>query len=233
MIRPALLLLAPALIVVCAPASAAEKRVSVGSFDRVRVSGAFEVTHAPGSPGARIVGDARVIERVDVQVNGTTLTVRYNRQGWDEQPAAVATAPVRVVLGSPSLQSAAVFAGGRLTATRLKGVRVDLSISGAGSIAVADAVADQVNATVIGTGTLTLAGRAARARYVVNGAGRIDAGKLEAGDVSVLMEGPGEIAATARYNASVTNSGLGAVSIAGPAKCTVSARAGGPVACGR
>jgi hypothetical protein len=98
---------------------------------------------------------------------------------------------------------------------------------------VADAVADQVNATVIGTGTVTLAGRAARARYVMNGAGRIDAGELNAGTVSVLLDGPGEIKAQARYDANVTNTGLGAVSIAGSPKCTVRARAGGPVACGR
>ena len=225
MIRPALLL---ALFAV--PATAAEKRVAVGSFDRVRVNGPFEVTYVTGSPNARVSGDERVIERVELRVDGTTLTIR-NRQGGDERAVPALTEPATVTLSSPSLTSASVFAGGRLSATRIKGTRVDLAVSGAGVIAVADAVADQVNATVIGTGTVTLAGRAAKARYVMNGAGRIDARKLDAGDVLVLLDGPGEIAAAARYDAQVTNTGLGAVSIAGAPKCNVRARAGGPVAC--
>ncbi|WP_375401810.1 GIN domain-containing protein [uncultured Sphingomonas sp.] len=229
MIRAAVLLLT----LFAVPAAAAEKRFAVGSFDRVRVNGPFEVTYATGSPNARVSGDARVIDRVDVRVDGTTLTIRGNRQGGDERPVAVRSEPVIVTLSSPSLASASVFAGGRLSATRVRGTRVDLTISGAGVIAVADATADLVNATVIGTGTVTLAGRAAKARYVMNGAGRIDAGKLEAGDVSVLLDGPGEIAAMARYDAQVTNTGLGSVSISGTPKCTVRARAGGPVACGR
>ncbi|WP_375427570.1 GIN domain-containing protein [uncultured Sphingomonas sp.] len=229
MIRAAPLLLA----FIAVPATAAEKRFAVGSFDRVRVNGPFEVTYAIGSPNARVSGDARAIERVEVRVDGTTLTIRTNRQGGDERPVAARSEPVRVTLSSPSLASASVFAGGRLSATRVRGARVDLSIGGAGIIAVADAVADQVNATVIGTGTVTLAGRAAKARYVMNGAGRIDAGKLDAGDVSVLLDGPGEVAAAARYDAQITNTGLGTVSIAGTPKCNVRARAGGPVACGR
>ena len=228
MLRLALLPLA----LLAAPATAAEKRVAVGSFDRVRVNGPFEVTYATGSPNARLSGDPRAIERVDLRVDGTTLTVRYRSRGGEERFAAP-SGPVRVTLSSPSLASAAVFAGGRLSATRVKGDRIDLSISGAGQVAVADATAEQVNVTVIGTGEVTLAGRAARARYVMNGAGRIDAGKLEAGTVSVLLDGPGEIQAAARYDAIVTNTGLGAVSILGTPKCSVRARAGGPVACGR
>ncbi|MEG8053321.1 hypothetical protein QP185_08780 [Sphingomonas aerolata] len=41
----------------------------------------------------------------------------------------------------------------------MKGMRLDLAVSGAGSLAVNDAQADQLNATVIGTGRMTLAGR--------------------------------------------------------------------------
>ena len=51
--------------------------------------------------------------------------------------------------------------------------------------------------------------------------------------VAVLLDGPGETKAAARYTAHITNLGLGAVAVAGSPKCTVVARAGGPVACGR
>lgn len=227
--RAALLSLA----LLAAPAAAAEKRVPVGGFDRVRVQGAFDVTYATGSPRASVTGDPDAVERVELRVEGTTLTVRRASRVQGERGGGASASPVRVTLFSPSLASAAVFAGGRFSATRIKGARVDLSVSGAGMIAAADLAADQVSVLVVGAGAVTLAGRAARARLVANGAGRIDAGGLLAGDVTVLLDGPGEVRAAARYSAAVTNTGLGVVSITGTPKCTVRARAGGPVSCGR
>ena len=229
MIRPALALLA----LLSVPALAAERRVSVGSFDRVRVTGPFEVTHRLGSPGASVSGDARALERVEIRVDGTTLTIRAAGGAWGERPELGADGPVTIALSSPALAAASVFAGGRLSAARMRGPRVDLSVSGSGALSVADVQADQVAATLVGTGTVTLAGRAARARLVGNGSGKIDAGGLDAGELTVLLDGPGEALASARHVARVTNTGLGNVAVAGNATCVVTARAGGVVKCGR
>lgn len=230
MIRRAL----PFLLVLAAspPVQAAERRVALGGFDRVRVNGPFEVTFEPGSPGARVSGDPRVIERVQVRVDGATLTVRMDGRDWGERPVSGAEAPVVVSLASPSLQAASVSAGGRFRASRMKGTRVDLAVTGAGTIAVAEVAADQLSATLIGTGAMTLAGRAAKVRLSTNGPGRIDAARLQADELSVALDGPGETLAAARYAATVNNIGLGAVTVAGRPKCTITARAGGPVRCG-
>ena len=77
-----------------------------------------------------------------------------------------------------------------------------------------------------------LAGRAGVARFVINGAGKIDADKLDAGDLTVRLDGPGGASARARYTASITNKGLGQVTVAGSPKCTVRGSRGGPVTCG-
>lgn len=225
------LLLALALLVP-ASARADDRRISIGSFDRVRVDGPFDVKLATGaSPGGTISGDARAIDTVDVRVDGTTLVVRKGLSGWGEQKAS--SAPMVVSLSTPDLVSAVVVGGGRLSIGRMKGMRIDLSVSGAGTIALAAADTDQLNALVIGTGRITLAGRAARARLVTNGTSAIDASGLETGDLVVRLDGMGEIKAQARYTADVTNTGLGEVTIAGPAKCIVKAAAGGPVTCGQ
>ncbi|MEG8021032.1 GIN domain-containing protein [Sphingomonas aerolata] len=123
--------------------------------------------------------------------------------------------------------------GGRLTIDRMKGLRLDLAVSGAGSLAVNDAQADQLNATVIGTGRMTLAGRSARARLTVSGPGLIDATALAVDDLVVMQDGVGETRASARRTAQVTNGGAGSVTVAGTAACTVRAAATGPVICGR
>lgn len=228
MVRPFLLfaLLAPTL------AHAAERRHPVTSFDRVRISGPFDVTYAPGSPGARVSGDSRIIERVEVRVDGSTLTLRMGPAGWGERREAGPSAPIKVTLSSPTLTSASVLGGGRLSLGRVKGARLDLAIGGSGEIAAADAQVDQLSALLAGAGAMTLSGRAGKARLTIDGSGRIDATGMQADDLTVLVNGSGETRAAARYSANLTNAGLGTITVTGAPKCTVKAPAGGVVRCG-
>ncbi|RZM36826.1 MAG: DUF2807 domain-containing protein [Sphingomonas sp.] len=228
LLAPLLLLSSP----VFAQGSATSRTVSIGSFDRVRVEGPFEVRVTIGSPHATITGPHGA-DDATVRVDGTTLSVRKGTGGWGEQPRGRGAGPIVVTLSTPGLTSASVAAGGRLTIARMRGMRVDVTVSGNGSLALAAADTDQLNATLIGTGQMTLAGRAARARLVTSGPGAIDASALIVDDLTVNLDGVGETTAAARYTAQVTNSGLGTVTITGNAKCRVDAAAGGPVVCGK
>ena len=223
--------LLPALLFVPAAAPAANRTVSVGSFERIRVDGPFEVHVQTGrSPGATISGDRRAADDVQVRTTGATLVVSKGTGGWGEQTGA--SGSVVVTLTTPSLTSAVVQAGGRVTISAMKAMRVDVSVSGAGSLALAAADTDQLNATVVGTGQMTIGGRAARARLTTSGPGAIDASALDVRDLVVTLDGVGETKAKARYSAQVTNTGLGTVTVAGGAKCAIKAPAGGPVRCG-
>ncbi len=229
LLAPLLLLSSP----IFAQAPVAGRTVSVGSFDRIRVEGPFEVRVTIGSPCATIAG-SRDDDGVTVRVDGTTLSVRKGAGGWGEQPRGGGTSgPIVVTLSTPGLTSASVAAGGRLTIAKMRGMRVDVTVSGNGSLALAAADTDQLNATVIGTGQMMLAGRAARARLVTSGPGAIDASGLAVNDLTVHLDGVGETKAAARYTAQVTNAGLGSVTVTGPAKCRVDSAAGGPVVCGK
>ena len=228
MIR-ALLLLA----VIASPAAAAERRVAIGSFDRVRVDGPFAVHIDAGrSPGGTIAGDAGAIENVELHVDGSTLVIQRGTGGWAERPRAASTTPIVVTLGTVTLTAALVIAGGQLSITAMHGDRIDLSVTGTGTIVVGDAKAESLNATVIGAGSVTVAGRVGQARLVTNGSGTIDAHALDAGDLLLRLDGPGITRASARYTAAVDNVGLGQVTVTGSPRCTVRAAAGGPVACG-
>lgn len=230
MIRPAFALL---LFALATPVSAAERKIGLGSFDRLRVEGPFDVRVATGrSPGGAISGERDAIDAIDVRLDGTTLVVRSGAGDWGERPRGDVDAPAVITLTTPSLMSAAVFGGARVTIGRMKAPRVDLSVSGTGGLALTAADADQLNATLIGSGAMSIGGRAARARLVTNGPGTIDAVALEAGELFVRLDGLGATRARARYTAQVTNTGLGTVVIDGNARCTVKALAGGPVTCG-
>jgi hypothetical protein len=221
-----------ALLLVPAAAPAANRIVSVGSFERIRVEGAFEVRVQTGrSPGATISGDGHATDDVQIRTNGTMLVVSKGTGGWGEQ--ARANGPVVVTLTTPTLTSAVVLAGGKVAISAMKAMRVDVSVSGGGSLSLAAADTDQLTATVIGTGQMTLGGRAARARLATSGPGVIDASALDVRDLIVTLDGVGETKAKARYTAQVTNTGLGTVMVAGGAKCEIKAAAGGPVSCGR
>lgn len=225
------LLLASALLSSGTPALAAERSVGVGTFDRVRVDGAFDVRIATGKPPrATLSGDSRALEFVDLRVDGTTLTLR--RRSDDVATSRIAASPVIVTLSAQTLQSASILGGGRLAITGMRTTRADLSVAGTGTISVEELEAQQANASVVGGGAITLAGRALHARLSTNGPGSIDASGLAADDLVVRLDGPGETLAQARYVANVSTTGLGRVVVTGNAKCTVRAPAGGAVTCG-
>lgn len=218
--------------VAASPAVAAERNYSISSFERIRVEGPFDVRLATGRPSSgTAVADARTLDLLDLRVEGTTLVVRLNGNGWGESPKSARVAPV-ITLTTPSLRSILANAGGKLSVTGMKGQRVDMAVNGNGAIAVTGAEADQLNATIIGSGRITVAGRAARVQLLSNGSGLIDAEGLAASDLIVRVDGTGETRAAARYTAKVTSNGLGRVTVAGSPACTVNAIAGGPVVCG-
>lgn len=222
------------LLVWPAAASAAERRVALGSFERLRVHGAYDVTVTTGgSPGATLIGDPGAIGDVDLHAEGMTLTVRGTSSGrWGEQPSSNRTTPIRIVLTTPRLASVTMIGGSRVAVSRLAAPRMEVTASGSGGIAVAAADGDQIVVQLVGESNVSVAGRVATARLLANGAGTIDAAGLDAGDLSAHLEGLGTIAARARYTAQVSSSGLGAVTVAGRPKCRVTAAAGAPVTCG-
>lgn len=223
-----------ALALLPAPAAAAPRTYSVGSFDHVRVEGAFKVTIATGtSPSARVDGDRETVERVEIAPNGDTLVIRLGGGGWGERPGAERRAPITVALGTPRLSGITVIAGAEVEAQAMRGDRVDLATTGPGAIRVASATTDRLVATVIGNGAITVSGgRAAEARLWVNGPGAVAAPDLAADALVTRVEGSGTVEARARYTAQVTTTGLGAVTVHGHPKCQVRAAAGGPVTCG-
>ena len=228
------LVLAPLfLIAAAAPAQAAERVWNIASFDRVRVDGPFEVRIATGSsPRATAsAADPALLERLRLDVQGTTLSLRLDR-GTGDYAARGSDAATVFTLSTPALKGVTLLSGAKVLVTRMAATRVDLGVTGTGALSVDEASAEQVNATVIGSGTISVGGRAGKARLVTNGPGTIDAAALSAGELFVSLDGSGETRAAARYAAEVASTGMGRVSVAGNPKCTVRAAAGGPVTCG-
>lgn len=217
-------LIAP-LVLFAAPAGAADRTAFVSDFDRVRVEGPFEVhVMTRAAPAARIAG-AGAGDGVDVRVESGTAVVRAGPRGGGGVPI--------VYLRTTNLRGATVIGGGKLDiAGPLRAQRVDVQVSGGGSLSAPAIDAESLTATLIGAGTLSLGGRGGQVRLLSSGAGTVDAATLQADDLVIRGGGSGPITARARYFADVMNIGLGAVTVLGSPKCKTRASGGGTIACG-
>jgi hypothetical protein len=222
------------LLGIATPVGAAERRQSVDDFDRIRVEGPYEVHVATrGVPGARITGSPTAADSVEIHVDGRTLTVRPAVQDGGEQPHGGARDAPVIYLRTTDLRGAGVVAGGKLEVSGpMRAARIDLQLTGSGTLTASALDAEQLIATLIGNGTMTLGGRAGSARLLSSGAGTIAATQLRIDMLTLRLEGTGTTQASARYTANVVSTGLGAVTVYGKPKCTVRAPAAGTVVCG-
>ena len=226
---PALLAFALA----AAPAGAAERRYPVTDFDRVEVDGPYRVTLRTGlNAGARVEGSAEALDRVAVDVQGNTLRIRRNRSAWGGYPGEGA-GPVTVALTTRDLRAASVVGSGSLDVDRARGLRVDLSVSGSGRLAVAAVEADNLVVGLLGGGRITLAGRAKQLKATIQGSGDLAAAALRADDAQINADTAGAVTVAVTRAVRLKASGAGDVEIIGDPSCTIEGEPSGRVTCGR
>lgn len=231
MIRRLLLVLA--LLSLPVTAEAATRTFMVGSFTRLRVDGPFAVVVKTGtSPRALATGSEDALDALTIRVDGDTAVISMGAHNWSDDSGRM-IAPPSVTIATPSLQTATINAGATLSIDAMKGQKVVLAVNGSGSLAVGAIAADQVEARVVGTGQMKLAGHAQRALVVVSGPANVDAPDLTVADLVARSDGPGTLHLAARYTADISSTGLGPITVEGSPSCTIHALAGGPVQCGR
>ena len=224
--------IALSIVIVAPAAAAAERGLSITDFDRLRVDGSFTVIVTTGrGTSARIVGTPAAIDASSVEVQGRTLTIRRNRNAWGSSSGQDNTAPV-VRVTAPLLTNVWVSGPAKVSVDRMKGLRVAVSLEGAGEIAVAAVTADRLDVATVGSGTMTLAGTVANLTLVARGAGTIDAAKLSVADAKLTSESAGTITLAAKRSANVVMTGTGSVVVIGKPACTVRNVGAGTVTCG-
>ncbi|MEA3009061.1 MAG: hypothetical protein QOJ91_753 [Sphingomonadales bacterium] len=213
------------------PAAAAERSYTVTDFDRVQVEGPYRVTLTTGGKSAaRAEGSTAALDQVSVDVQGATLHVRRNRSAWGGYPGEGA-GPVTITLTTRDLRTASVMGSGSLDVDRASGLRVDLSLSGGGRLAVADVQSDTLVVGLIGGGRITLAGRTKQLKATIQGSADLAAAGLSADDAQISSDTAGNVAVAVARSAKVTTTGSGDVEIVGAPACVVDAKGSGQVIC--
>jgi Putative auto-transporter adhesin, head GIN domain len=212
-----------------APAGAAERSYSVTDFDRIQVDGPYQVTVTTGvASGARAEGSVEALERISIDVQGSTLRVRRNGSAWGGYPGESA-GPVRIALTTRDVRAASVVGSGGLAIDRTRGLRVDLSVAGSGRLSVARVEADNLILGLLGGGRITLAGKAKQLKATVQGSGDLAAAGLSADDAQILSDTAGSVAVGVVRTAKVTSTGAGDVEITGNPSCTAEAKGAGRI----
>lgn len=215
-----------------APVSAAERRYPVTDFDRIEVDGPYVVRLTSGRPSAAVAtGPQAGIDRVTVEVNGQTLRIRRNRNGWTGTPGAQ-QGQVEIAVTTRSLRGARMIGPGRLEVDRLAGLRGVLTVEGSGELVVAGIATDTLNLRLVGSGRLEARGRTGTLNALFEGSGNVEAGQLVAQDAVVATTSFGTVALNAARTARITANGRGSVTVAGRPACTVVGPSADLVRCG-
>lgn len=217
----------------CSTGSAVAATHSYGltSFDRIRVSGPFDVhVHVGGSPSARATGPQEAIDRLSVEQQGNQLVIKPLPGGWGGWPTGFHGKLVIDVV-APAVSNLVVSGSGNVSVDRAKGDQLDLVLSGSGTLDVAAIDVTSLTTTLTGSGDVTLAGRSRQARTTLTGSGDLKAAGLAVDDATVGLVGSGDLTIGARHTAKGSLAGSGDITIAGPAACAISRSGSGDVHC--
>lgn len=222
------------LLMLPAPALAADRIVTVTNFDRIRVDGPYQVEIITGrGASAKISGDRAAIDRVEMDVQGMTLTIRTNRTAWaGGWPGDERNGPVIIRLTAGELRGATISGSGSLKIDKVRGPRISLGAEGSARMTIGRVETDRLDIGIIGSATLALAGTTKALTATARGAGTIEGAGLTASDLTLTSESAGNVALGARLTAKVISTGSGSITIGGKPACTVNALGSGAVICG-
>src|SRR4051794_1091292 len=219
------LLAAAVLAATAPPASAATRNFGISGFEKVRIEGPYKVRLTTGvAPFASASGSPAAIDKVAIEMRGNTLLVHSSTSSWGGYPGRD-SGPVEISLGTHDLSSAWLNGSGALAIDKVRGLKFDLSVQGAGAASIGAVDVDQLSIAVVGTGSATLAGQAGTVTAVVRGVSSLDAANLAAKDATIGAEGTASVAARVSNSVKVDGSGAVTVRLTGGPACTL--RVGG------
>ncbi len=187
-----------------------EKR-EMGGYDKISVTGNFEVTVVSGEAGTiTLEGEENLIEFITTTVTDGRLDISSGNHYLVPSPNKKIT--VKVPAGQ--LGEIALKGSGTIDAkNKIKG-NVKVLLDGSGSIELYVA-ANDVKACVLGSGQITIDGRAETFDCRVVGSGTIKAYGLKAPAVSAIVSGSGNVEANSSKAIKGRISGSGNIACTG------------------
>lgn len=211
-----------------------QRSFDVGAFEGVALGGSHDVVVSVGGPvSVRAQGDAEIIDKLDIRVDGGTLKIG-TKKGVNWSSGFMRNrAPVTVYVTAPRLAAATVAGSGDMRIDRVEGERFKGAVAGSGDLHIGEVRVRQAEFSVAGSGDISAAGTASNVSAAVRGSGDVKLAGLNSRQAAVSVMGSGDVHANASDTATVSVTGSGNVTVDGDARCSVSTRGSGDVRCGR
>lgn len=209
------------LLVTGSAALADTRNFTVTTFDQLEVRGAVDVTVETGvAPYARVIGPARAIPQIDIDQNGRIMTVGVNRSAWGANPTDGGE-PLRVEIGTPSLDRASISGPGRLRIESIETDEFSLILGGSGHAEVGAMDVERLTVGIAGAASMRLSGEALEASVLVRGLSSLQAADLNVRDLDLAVDGNGLVRITATNSVDLETRGAGDVVLEGRPACTL------------
>lgn len=211
------------------PGPEVSRNYQVGAFDKVAVSGPYEVNVVSGgAAGISAKGGSNLLDETEVVVEDGTLKIKPKKRrgihfNWRDGKAVF-------TVNAAALRGAAIAGSGGITVDKVKG-DFDGDVAGSGDLKLASVEGGAIKLAIAGSGGVDAAGKADSVDISIAGSGDVRAGGLAARTADVSIAGSGNVAANATETADVSIMGSGDVEISGGAKCSVSKAGSGDVRC--
>ena len=209
------------------------RNFTVGQFDRIEVSGPYQVDVRTGSaPSVSATGGEKLIERMVVEVRDGSLRIHPRKEEGRMNIQWGNRGHVEVHVTVPSLRGAEIAGSGDVRIDRVQADSFEAAIRGSGDIQIETVQAKSLAASVSGSGDIRAAsGTAENVDLRIGGSGDINTQGVTAQSAAATIMGSGNINARATDTATVRIMGSGDVEISGGAKCTVENKGAGSFRC--
>lgn len=213
------------------PGTSTSRNYQVAAFDRIEVSGPYDVKVATGgTPSASATGGGKLLDETEVLVENGILKIRAKKKNgvrwnWGR------TGKAEFTVSTAALRQAGIAGLGAIAIDKVEGDFAG-DVAGSGHLALASVDGGVVSLEIAGSGKISAAGKAQSTAIEIAGSGNIDTSGLAARDANVSIAGSGNVKVNASQTADISIVGSGNVNVGGGAKCSIDKVGGGNVTCG-
>ncbi|MCJ8190967.1 head GIN domain-containing protein [Sphingomicrobium aestuariivivum] len=210
---------------------AVTRTIEAQDFDRLAVSGRYDVIVVPGEAVAvEMVGPENVIDQTEFSFADGLLTIRPEERGsvifrWADDKVPT----IRIT--SPGISEATILGSADVRLEAVDAEAFTGNIKGSGDLRL-DAVNTKTLAfDVRGSGDISAAGTTERLDIAIAGSGDISTRELIAANADISIAGSGDVNSRVTGEADVRVAGSGDVVVSGGATCNISKAGSGDVSC--
>jgi Putative auto-transporter adhesin, head GIN domain len=205
------LVIAVMLISASAHAQSIERKVDIGAFTSVGVSGATDAQITVGAAQSIVLrGPKALVDNIEVSLKDGALLIKHKKSNWGMGASYKENA--KAIITVPALKKVAVSGSGDMNVTGIKAADFGIALSGSGDI--------------------TAAGSCTSLRSSISGSGGVNATGLKCASATTSISGSGGSKIFASQDVTVSIAGSGNVQVDGAPKgsCAISIAGSGDVA---